>query len=723
MPYPTRLDLRPCLGDGSLELPRRVLEAQVEKVWGVIRRGWLLPAVLMLASCASKTPGVARRLMETPQMSDPAHAEVSARLAAMVGAYEVERLTANVGSARPEGFGRQSALLHAATAAAAARDGRRRQPVIAAAGSYSFTRAWRTAATWIMLDAVPPHGAPVVGFPGTQAGQTVLRLRSVADVPLLVRGRCDGPAQLRGNRFSRSAAAAGETFALHLLPGPTDRTRLILGADVQRCRLELGPENLSARHVLMLEREDIGNPALAALDTRLDVCAVPPAGELDPLEQAFLADRWLSRSCAMPVVPVRLLPDATEAFNAKVAALTGHPLDPLALAVADPEMPLDFSQAPHLELILLSYLQLRADFSGRLILRMIEHHAARGTGVRILISDNLATRKDLAMLARLAAAYPSVQVQSFRWQPPAGIGPATLSEWLQRGNHTKAFATLAAEPERSRLILGGRNLHDGFLFDTPRNLSDHPELHDYNRRLRSPLAYFATYDDLEVEIAGDAAVRTITAHLGTLWHRDAASSVIRPFSVTTEVTGAPRRGMVHLLSVPQADGQALERWFVELFNAAERRIDIASPYLNPTPPLTAALKRALDRGVAVRILTPALPPTDPLSGLKTGFINATLRRLGPRVEAWLYHHPTRLLHAKLLIIDDRLTILSSANMNARSFLYDTENGIAVLDPAFADTLGQLFANWLSEAEPVGKAEAPGALVQFMLRSKTLRSWF
>lgn len=695
------------------------------------RRGGALAlaAGLLLAGCAGHTPEAAGRLIaEAGRAGDavgPAVAAATARLAAMVAAYEAERLWAGPPPAAtdPGRPGRRAAGLRAALAAAAARDGGRLAPVEAAPGTLVFERRWRAAAAWVALDGVPPRGPAVVRFPGVGADRTVLDLVSVADRVLAVEGRCDGPVGLWQRGQSLPRAAADRRFRLELAPAGPDGTRLVLGPEVQRCTLEVGPDGLSDRHTLTLEREEAADARLAALDARLDVCAAPPPAGLDPLERAFFADRWLSRTCPAPVGPVRLLPDAVEAFNAKVEALTGRPLDPMALARGDPEMALDFSDAPELELILLSYLQLRADFSGRLILRMVAHHAARGTPVRILVSDNLITAPDRRMLLRLAAAYPAVQVQSYTWRPPEGVGPATLPERLNRGNHTKAFAVVAADPGRSRFLTGGRNLHDGFLFDTPRDLSAHPDLHDYASPRRAPLAYFAAYDDLEIELAGDDAVRAVAAHMATLWHRDAPSSVVRPFSVSAEVAGAPRTGTVHFLSVPQADGQALERWVVELIDAAEGRIDIASPYLNLTTPLAEALKRAADRGVRLRLVVPELPPTDPLAGLKRGFFEASLRRLGPRPEVWEVARPDRLLHAKVMIFDGRLGIVTSANMNARSFLIDTENGIAALDADLAARLGRLFDGWVAEAAPVRRVDPPSGLVRLLLRSPVVRSWF
>ncbi|MBK5926202.1 hypothetical protein CCR87_02345 [Rhodobaculum claviforme] len=626
--------------------------------------------------------------------------------------FEAERLGARGGA--------PSDRLTALHDLAGAVDGGPLPPVPLRPGEGSFPSVWRTAEMRLPLDARPPLGAPVVVFPGVHAATTVVHLDAIAGQPLAVSGRCDGTVRPRDTTGPLPDAAPGQPFRLTIGPAPRDGSRLTLGADVSRCTLDI--RAATGGHSLTLRRDTVADPALAALDARLDVCAVPPLATLDALERVALSDRWLSRTCLGPTGPSRLLTDGLAAFNAKAEALTGRPLPRAALEAGDPAMPIDFSHAPALELIVVTSLQLRADFTGRMLGRMLAHHAARGTPVRILVSQNLATGPDRRMLARLAADWPMVQIQAYHWRPAPGITPTTLPDRLQRSQHTKVFGVLGRAPGTSRFMVGGRNLHDGFVFDSPRDLSGRPGLHDYTRRLRAPLAYFAAYEDLELEITDPAAVRAMMAHMGTLWQRDAPSGVVRPFSLTAEVPGAPRTGAFHILSMPQSDGRALEQWLVALIDATATRLDIASPYLNPTPAVAAALERAVARGVRVRVVTPRVVGGDPLDGFKAALKQMFLDRL-TGLEVWEVAQPDRLLHSKFLIFDGRLSLVTSANLNARSLVHDTENGIAVLDPGFAARLTAVHDGYVARATPLTAATPVGPLRRWLLRPEAIRNWF
>ena len=94
-------------------------------------------------------------------------------------------------------------------------------------------------------------------------------------------------------------------------------------------------------------------------------------------------------SCELAPGTPRLLGDALDAFNAKVEALTGARLSQARSMRATRLAPIDFSHAPQLDYIWLSYLNLRADYSGYMISRMLEYHAARGATVRIVVTDAL----------------------------------------------------------------------------------------------------------------------------------------------------------------------------------------------------------------------------------------------------------------------------------------------------------------------------------------------
>lgn len=660
-----------------------------------LRQGLATVAVLAVTGCMplSPAPTVEFLASRAPTPADaPSGARYLDRLQALIAGFEVQRLR-RAGGRGPNDTrpveGRGSTLrdqLALARAAAAPLDGGRIAAADSAAprGAQRFSGRWRAAHAHLYLDRDgPAPQAPPFRFSGLQAYETTVFLHNIARTDLEIEARCDGPVRLLHADTGRYSHDAGARFGFHLPRRQDGRTRLVIPPGTDRCALTIRAAGQPGR-VQLLEREETVSAELAAHDTRYDLCAVPATR--DPLEQVFFADRWLSQTCVVPQGRTTLLSEGRDAFNAKVEALTGTRLPEAAFDAGNPFMPLDFSNAPALDLIYVSYLHVRADFSGQVLVRMLRHHAARGATIRILVTDSLMLRRDRALVESLAADFPNVQIQNFRWEPPGfgALGEAVDS--IHRTNHVKLFTTLSPEPGRSRAHVGGRNIHDGFVFAEPRDLSAWPQLHDYDPDGPRTLAFFASYRDLEIEVTSDDSVRAISAHMASIWHRDHETNIHRPFSLGVRGE-APRSGMRHFLSAPYADAQALERYYVELFDAARERIVLVTPYLNPPAALEAAMNRARDRGVEITIVA-RIEVFDPAGTFITPLNRRFVERYADRIAIWEHDPDLPMLHSKLVIVDSRLAIVTSTNFNQRSFLHDSENGIVALD---TDLVGRLEA--------------------------------
>lgn len=551
-----------------------------------------------------------------------------------------------------------------------------------------------------------PPAQGVFPVPGQAADPAALALVEVLGQPLRLSAVCDGPARFRPVPDPPDGAPAPDPAwvragqGLHADLGAGTRGRLVLdlGAGTGGCELTVDPPGAPA-HILALRRQ---GARLDALDQGAPRCDPPPGG--DALEGAFAAPRALSLTCPMTPGPWRLLPDALAAFDAKVQALTGRPLGPV-LALGDPDIPLDFSNAPDLDLIVLSYLNLNADYTGALMARMLEHHAARGTQVRILVADPMWGGAERALFEGLAARHPNVRLEPWRYAPRPGDGTEDQVGRIHRVQHVKLFAVIARDLARSVAMIGGRNLADGYVFAQPFDLSAHPELRQYDPEQSLIAGGFHAYQDLEVAFTGPAQVQALVAHWAELWNREPATDRPRAGAAPrgTPATG-PR--MRHFLSVPWADGGALTGLFADLIDAARVRIDIASPYLNPPPQVAAALARAVARGVQVRVLTTerVREAGDPfITGLNRMFAADWAGRLSV-----LDHDPhPRLLHTKAMVIDGRLVVLGSVNLNLRSFVHDWENGVMVLDPGLARAVTALIDGYAAQAHPIAP-DAPVA---------------
>jgi cardiolipin synthase len=554
---------------------------------------------------------------------------------------------------------------------------------------------WRRAEADLFFTAEGPVQADArYYFPGIGAQETWVRLHYLPPTDVTVTFSCDAEARLTGlGAAAGGRIRPGQPFTEILPHGADGRARLELGPGVGVCEMRWGEGS-----ALRLVREETARPDLAALDSRSDLCATPAPARLDALEKAFYSDRWLSQSCAMPPGPVALLGEPIEAVRARLAALTGRPLSDAALLSGDPDQPLDFSHAPDLDLIYISYLLIRADYSGYLMMRALEHHAARGTVVRILVTDKLMRDKDRWLFEGLAARYPNIQLQYFVWDTPGPKDIPTLIDLVQRTHHIKVFATLARQPGRSRLIVGGRNVWDGFFFDHPFDLTAHPELRTYNETSMQGLTYYSIYQDFDVELSSDAAVRTVAAHLSTFWHRDGPTQIARPMAVDDPARrGTAAGGMRHFLSLPWADGRAQEFYFAELIDAAEREIIIVTPFMYPPPTILEAMLRARARGVRVKVVA-RISSTDPSGSFITALNLGFVRRWGGDFEVYEYTPGERMMHTKLILIDGRLSVVTSSNMNRRSYIHDSENGLVFLDRGVTRRLVAFVDGYLETAK-------------------------
>lgn len=580
------------------------------------------------------------------------------------------------------------------------------------AATGDLPRRWRRAEVNLFLDEAGP-ARPDARFllPGTDTFETRVNLGYLPLLPVTVSVSCDAPAYMSGlGGGGNGSIRAGRARQFTLPASSRARAWLELGPEVQSCVVGWG-----AGHSVTLVRQDDARPDLAELDARTDLCAAPDPAGLDALERVFYSDRWLSQTCAVAPGPVRLLDDPIAAFNARAEALMGKPLGRAALVSGDPDMPLDFSNAPDLQLITISYLIMRADYSGHLITRMLEWHAARGTEIRILLTSKLMRGLDRNLFEGLAARYPNVQVQYFTWETPNGVFPVSSIDRIQRAHHIKVFSTIAYEPGRSRFIVGGRNLWDGFVFQEPFDLPGHPELRSYDREAMQGLMYYSTYEDFEIEIAGDRAVEAATAHFATFWHRDKDTQAARPMAVTDPARrGSARSGMRHYISIPWADGEAQLHWIVDLMDAAQREIFIVTPFLYPPQPILDAWLRARARGVEVRMVA-RINSTDPsgvfIKSLNTSFVR---RWAGDfEIHEFVPAGEDKMMHTKLIMIDGRLSVVTSTNMNRRSFHHDTENGLVFLDRTVTRQLLGVVDRYLETANRRDPGGEPDALEKFM----------
>ena len=118
---------------------------------------------------------------------------------------------------------------------------------------------------------------------------------------------------------------------------------------------------------------------------------------------------------------------------------------------------------------------------------------------------------------------------------------------------------------------------------------------------------------------------------------------------------------------------------------ARRRIWIHTPYSLPSDVLNTALQVAALAGIDVRLMLPARSDSKIVDLASHSYLD-DMMKAGVKI---LFYTPG-FLHSKLLIIDDALTVIGSANMDFRSFEHNFEINAFVYDTEFTARMDAVF---------------------------------
>ena len=119
---------------------------------------------------------------------------------------------------------------------------------------------------------------------------------------------------------------------------------------------------------------------------------------------------------------------------------------------------------------------------------------------------------------------------------------------------------------------------------------------------------------------------------------------------------------------------------------ARQRIWIQTPYYLPSDVLNSALQVASLAGIDVRLMLPARSDTKAVDLASHSYLD-DMMKAGVKI---LFYKPG-FLHSKLLIVDDLLTVIGSANMDFRSFEHNFEINAFVYDQGFTNRMAAIFS--------------------------------
>ncbi|MBW2940046.1 cardiolipin synthase [Zhongshania aquimaris] len=122
-----------------------------------------------------------------------------------------------------------------------------------------------------------------------------------------------------------------------------------------------------------------------------------------------------------------------------------------------------------------------------------------------------------------------------------------------------------------------------------------------------------------------------------------------------------------LATGPADNTDSCALYFLNMIHQARQRLWIVSPYFVPDAPVIHSLQLAAMRGVDVRIMLPAKPDKLIIQLSSYTAIKETLDR-----GVQFYYYQDGFLHQKVMLVDDDISVVGTANLDNRSFRLNFE---------------------------------------------------
>lgn len=146
-------------------------------------------------------------------------------------------------------------------------------------------------------------------------------------------------------------------------------------------------------------------------------------------------------------------------------------------------------------------------------------------------------------------------------------------------------------------------------------------------------------------------------------------------------------------SDPDSDNPNLMEGYFSMINTAKEEILITTPYFIPNESMLTALKTSAKGGVKVKLLLPSEPDSVFVHSASLTYMGELLRN---DIQVFLYKKG--MVHSKVMIIDEELSTIGTANMDYRSFDNNAEVNAVFFDQNISRELKEQFLQDLENAE-------------------------
>ncbi len=224
---------------------------------------------------------------------------------------------------------------------------------------------------------------------------------------------------------------------------------------------------------------------------------------------------------------------------------------------------------------------------------------------------------------------------------------------------------------------------------------------------------FGRWRDTHIRVEGPAVIGAQLAFVED-W-RWATDKLPGGLSWTPHITADGEAQVLVIASGPADEMETASLMYTQAIHSATRRIWIASPYFVPDDAIVQALQLAGLRGVDVRILIPEKADSTLVTLAAYSFFT-DVKAAGVKI----YRYQDGFLHGKVMLIDDNVATVGTANFDNRSFRLNFEITTVVFDVAFASKVERMFQNDFSASRLMEQDEYDNKPYWFKLAVRTAR---
>jgi cardiolipin synthase len=204
------------------------------------------------------------------------------------------------------------------------------------------------------------------------------------------------------------------------------------------------------------------------------------------------------------------------------------------------------------------------------------------------------------------------------------------------------------------------------------------------------------WHDTHVKVEGDGAKGLQMTFLID-WFQQTKQEIVDP--IYFPKTHVKNDQLSHIVpSGHQSEWDGIKQAYINSFYSADTYLYLITPYLSPNETLINGLKSAALTGVDTKLIVPRKGDSMITQSVTMSFAEDLLS-----CGVQIYQYSEGFIHSKIMVSDDQVATVGSANLDIRSMDQNLEINVFSYDPEFISDVKEMFLNDLKNSKQLDAA--------------------